>query len=208
MWKDYKVSMEFLGRLCGSVPQSKELVSVWLDARKPKRKPDDAKPLEEIEQEVLDSIDQEIEKTTVGFQHDDTGLYVRGATIRAHIKDCANQIKDLVKVKAFRAKVANRVYIEQYKVYLCNNGTVLKDSHGTFEQPIHAMTPKGPINALKCVHYVEGARLEFTMKVLDDGNKEVTLDKIKKIFEYGQVHGYGGERSMGEGRYLWEILEI
>ena len=69
------------------------------------------------------------------------------------------------------------------------------------------MTPKGPINALKCVHYTKDVQLQFTMKLLDDGNKEVTLDNIKKVFEYGQIHGYGGERSMGEGRYMFEISE-
>jgi len=208
MWKNYKVRLEFLGKLCGSVPQSKELVSIWLDARKPKRKPDDAKPLEEIEQEVLDSIDQEIEKTTVGFQHDDSGLYVRGATIRAHLKDCANQIKDFVGVKAFKAKVANRLYIDEYKVYLTKGNGNLTEIDGSYEQTIHAMTQRGPINALKSVQYVENAQLEFTMKLLDDGNKEVTLDNITKLFEYGQVHGYAGERSMGEGRYNFDIQEV
>lgn len=210
MWKDYKLTMEFLGKLCGSVPQSKELIKRWVEVRAPKQKPegDNDKSLEEIEKEVLDSIDDTIEKTTVGFQHDDTGIYVRGATIRAHLKDCANVIKDLVGVKAFKAKLANKLYVAESKVYLSKNGSVVTEDDGSYDQPVHAMTPKGPINALKCVHYVDNPRLESTIKVLDDGNKEVTINNIRKVLEYGQIHGFGGERSMGEGRYLWEISEI
>ncbi len=184
------------------------MVPIWLNSRKPKQKPEGAKPLEEIEQEVLESIEEDMERTTVGFQGDDKGLFTRGATIRAHLKDCANQIKDFVSVKAFRAKVSNRIYIEEYHIYFRKNGEHIKESDSTFEQPIHAMTPRGPINALKVVQYLEKPILTFTLKLLDDGNKEVTLENLKKIFEYGSIHGYGGERSMGEGRYTFEISEI
>jgi len=208
MWKKFKVKMHFSGRLCGSVPQSKELVKPWLEARMPKNKPDDSeKSIEEIEAEVLESIEQAEERTILGFQKDENGLFVRGGTIKAHLKDCANQIKDHpeIKIKAFRAKVANKVYVGEYKVYLQNGSNIFQESTANFEQPVHVMTALGPRNALKIINYVESATMTFTLMILPD--KEITLEKVTKIFEYGSIHGYGGERGMGEGRYNFEILE-
>lgn len=207
MWRKFTVTMQFHGKLCGSVPQSKELVRPWLEARMPKNKPADAeKGIEEIEAEVLESIEQLEEKTTLGFQKDDNGLFVRGATVKAHLKDCANQIKDHpeIKIKAFRSKVANKVYVDDYKIYLRNGKEIYQEPVDQFEQPVHVMTAQGPRNALKIINYVERPAMRFTLLLLPD--KEVTLDKVKKIFEYGSVHGYGGERGMGEGRYSFEIM--
>jgi len=203
MWNEIKVKMEFEEKLCGSVPQSKELVSAWLNARKPKTKPKDAKPLEEIEQEVLDSIQDAEERTTLSFERNDRGFFVRGGTIKAHLKDCANQIKDVVGVKAFRSKIANKIHVLEYHIYLHKNGSCVMESDGSFEQPVHVMTPLGPRNALKVIHYVEQATLEFTLKLLED--KEVKPGRIEKLFEYGSIHGYGGERGMGEGRYRYTL---
>ena len=206
MWDEYKVKIRFTGRLCGSVPMSKELVPIWLKSRMPKNAPDDSRPIEEIEKEVLDSIEESEEKTTLGFQKNGDGYFVRGGTIKAHLKDCANQIKDAIKpkIKAFRAKVANKVYVNEYCVYITRDGKNITETDGTFEQPVHVMTMQGPRNALKVINYIEKAELVFTIRILND--KEIGIEQIKQIFEYGSIHGYGGERGMGEGRYNFEIM--
>lgn len=220
MWNKYKVNMRFSNRVCGSVPMSKELVPIWLKSRMPKKEPDNSRPMEEIEKEVMDSIDETLEKTTLGFQKNKDGvLFVRGGTIKAHLKDCANQVKDAVPnpapkkgepkvgIKAFRAKIANKVYIEEYAVIFVKDGKPVTESDGTYEQPIHVWAPQGQNNALKVINYLEKpAELIFTLMLLED--KLITIDVVRDIFSYGSVHGYGGERGLGEGRYSFTIEDV
>ena len=208
MWNKYKVTMRFINRVCGSVPQSKELVPIWLKSRMPKKEPDNSRSMDEIEKEVLDSIEESEEKTTLSFQQNGNGMYVRGGTIKAHLKDCANQIKDAIKpkIKAFRSKVANKVYIDEYVVHLLKDGKPVKESDGAFEQPVHVMTMQGPRNALKVINFIENVEMTFTLGILHD--KEITIDRIREVFEYGSIHGYGGERGMGEGRYGFTIEDM
>lgn len=207
MWKKAKVRMTFTGRLCGSVPLKKEIVDGWLKARMPKEPPEEGKTLEEIKQEVMDTIEEIQEKVTLGFQHNDKGLVVRGGTIKAHMKDCANQVKGVLKEKlgTFRAMVANKIYIDEYFVNLKKDGEFIKESTGVYDQPVHVFIPGvGPRNALKTIQYIEGAELEFHIRMMDDN--ELKEEQILYIFEYGSIHGYGGERSLGEGRYTFEIV--
>ncbi len=69
MWKKAEVTMNFTGRLCGSVPLKKEIVESWLTARMPKEKPEDGRSIEEIKQEVLESIEDIEEKVTLKYLH-------------------------------------------------------------------------------------------------------------------------------------------
>lgn len=212
MWKEYELTMKFTGRLCGSVPQAKELIRPWLEARAPAKAPEGVgvtlPTLEELEEEVAATINQasEVEeRITLGFQRDPEGrLFVRSGTVKAHIKDCALQISKMVDVKNFRAKVANAVFVEPDRLLLLReDGATIKDEDGDYEQAVHVMTMRGPRNALKRIRYVEHPVIRCTIKVLDDG---VIREKhLRLILDYGSVHGYGGERSMGEGRYTYTL---
>lgn len=216
MWDRYHVRLTFTGLLCGSVPQSKELVRPWLEARKPAKKPADGPSLDDIEEEVLETIDdsETVERITLGFQRDENGLFVRGGTIKAHLKDCANQVKEIVRKSHFkdrdkiglRAMVANKVYVYEYRVYLMRGGEHIRQEDGEREQPVHVVTPQGQRSALKIIRYVEMPTIEFTLLVLADG--AISEEVLKMILNYGSVHGYGGERGMGEGRYTWKIEKI
>lgn len=205
MWKTGQVVMNFVGRLCGSVPLNKDIVEGWLEARMPKEKPEEGKSIEEIKKEVIESIEEVTEKVTLGFQKDGGVLVVRGGTIKAHLKDCANQIKDAItpKIKNFRGKVANKLYVEEYFVPLSKDGQLVNSEDGQYDQAVHVMTPQGPRNALKTIRFLYKPTLKFQLRLMKDS--EITPERIKEIFEYGSIHGYGGERGMGEGRYTFQI---
>lgn len=205
MWKIAVVTIRFIGRLCGSVPLKKEIVDAWLNARMPKGKSEDGKSIEEIKAEVLETIQETEEKVTLGFQQNENCLVVRGGTWKAHLKDCGNEIKRVFhpEIKALRSKIANKIYIDEYFIHLQKEGKDVSGCDGTFDQPVHVMTMLGPRNALKTIQYIERPTLIFHLKLLDD--KEITAEVVQKIFEYGKVHGFGGERGMGEGRYEFEI---
>lgn len=206
MWKIGKVEINFTGRLCGSIPLKKEIVDSWLTSRMPKNKPEEGKSIEEIKAEIIESIEEVEEKVTLGFQMENKHYVVRGGTWKAHLKDCGNQIKDIFKpeIKALRSKIANKVFIDEYFISILKDGAPVTEHSGEFDQPVHVITPQGPRNALKTIRYIDRPTLFFTLKLLPD--KEIKESVIEKIFEYGTIHGYAGERSMGEGRYQFNII--
>lgn len=222
LWRRYELTMNFTGRLCASVPQSKELVRPWLESRMPSKKPEDGKSIAELEAEMLEKIEQIEERTLLGFERidngDKKGLVVRGGTIKAHIKDCADQIKYALKIDALRSKVANKVYIAEYHVPILKSGALVSEHDDVFEQPVHVMTAQGPRNALKVIRFVRTPTLRCTLMLLNEASKElksgktrggeVNIDVIRAVLEYGTIHGYGGERGMGEGRYTFELREM
>jgi len=110
--------------------------------------------------------------------------------------------------------VANYVYVEPRQIYILReDGSVVQTPDSSFERPIHVITAMGPRNALKVVQYVEKPVLRFDLLVLTNENKgkrggsresagpTITQEVLQAIMQYGQVHGFGGERSMGEGKY-------
>lgn len=136
-------------------------------------------------------------------------LVVRGATIRAHIKDCARQLSRYVvgKIKgesSFAVRVMNTVYVQDEWVPILKHGQSVNDPDGWIEKPFTAMTPRGPISAFKRFAYVTQPTLTFTLLVTGGAVKEADL---LNLFQYGGVHGYAGERGMGYGRYIVEKLD-
>lgn len=211
MFDVYQLEMEFVGRLMGSVPLKKELVRKWLEARAPAQ-PKPGPSLDEIENEVLDTIEDveamTEEEVSLGFQQVNDVLVVRAGTIKAHLKDCARQLyaAKLVSVKNFRSKVANYVNVVPYWIPILKDGVPVREHDGWHEQAVHVITPQGPRSALKRIQYVEGVSLVCRLYVLR--NPEVGEEELRKVLVYGGVHGYGGERSLGEGRYVFSLERV
>jgi hypothetical protein len=221
LWTHYRVRLDFLTRVCASVPADPELVAQWIKARSPDVKPPGALSIEEINEEVLASIERgegEIDESfsLLVFQRHDGQIVQRAATIRAHIKDCARVLSAqfLGRIKgerAFSTRVINGVYHDEHQYWLPllrPDGAPITSADGERDKPIHARGPQGqPINALKRYEYVEPpVIMEFGLKVL---GRSISRTDLDHIFSYGGVHGYGGERSDGEGRYHYtlEVLD-
>jgi len=218
MWTKFNVEMKFLTQLCGSLPADPELQKKWLEARKPRVRPPDSKSIDEVAQEVLEST-KTVEEPDVGFyvfQRQEGGLALRMATIRAHIKDCARVLSSLYvgkieKEKSFAVKVVNAVYYDPaiYWLPVLNqtDGSPITQPTGIRDKAIHVRTPQGERSAIKTFEYVENAMLRFPLLLLTQPSGKTVISKtdLKHILNYGGVHGYGGERSDGEGRYIATI---
>lgn len=217
IWTQYRVRWEFLTRLCGSVPADPEMVKAWIDARQPRVKPAGAKSIQQINEEVIESLGQpeESEFSVLQFQRNDGALVMRYGTIRAHIKDCARVLSAqyvgrIQGERAFSTRVINGVYLDERTYWvpiLRPNGKPVNKADGFMDKAVHVRGPRGePLNALKRIEYIEPPTvIEFTLKVL---GTSVTESDLHTIMEYGGVHGYAGERSDGEGRYTFEISGI
>lgn len=89
MWTRYDVRWDFITDLCASLPGDSALVKAWLDARKPARRPPDAKSIDEIAAEVIATLpDDEPAPQRLVFARVNGGLAMGAHTIRAqtHLK--------------------------------------------------------------------------------------------------------------------------
>lgn len=209
MWVRYEVELHFTTPFASSTPKNPKDIEAMLIARAPSE-PDlkrrmgageQITPLPELVEQVGEEVEakEEVERGYATFKRDDTGLYYEARCVRAHIKDCANQLQGLLSIKALKSKVANRVYVEPAKIYLDKS-----EPDGSETRIVHAMTMKGPRSSLKTIDYVNSPTLKFILKVLDDG--VIDRDILEAIFEYGSEHGMGQERSQDWGKY--ELVKI
>lgn len=219
IWSKYEVQMDFLTKLVASVPADPELVQKWLESRKPANRPPDSKSIAEVAQEVMDTLPESEEVGMNVFQRFEGGLVIRLATVRAHLKDCARTLSRLYvgKVegeKSFAVKVINGLYYPPDVYWLPILSQVddkqFREATGAQDKPVHAQTPRGPINALKRFEFVENARLRVPLWILTPkkGRPVVTEEDLETLFQYGSVHGYAGERSDGEGRYIATVQKL
>jgi hypothetical protein len=218
IWTKYRVSLNFITKLCASVPADSNLIQKWLETRQPKVKAPGGRSIDEINEEVLASLPEGEEAVSgLVFQRanwNGAGLVVRAATIRAHMKDCSRIISShyvgkIEGERSFAVKVKNCVYHDETEYWLPilrPDGSKIMEADGTKEKAIHVTDARGrPMNALKLFEYVEPSRVDFTIKVLGGA---VPLKDLETLFIYGGTHGYAGERSDGEGRYTFKIEEI
>jgi hypothetical protein len=219
LWTNYRVRMLFITRLCASVPADPEIVKKWLEARQPRVKPAGAKSIEETAEEVIASLERgegeaDQDYSMLVFQRNNGALVQRYGTVRAHYKDCARvlsaQYVDRIQgERAFSTRVTNGVYLDPRSYWLPitrEDGSPVTAADGAFDKAVHAYVPgKGQISALKRFEFIDPPSvIEFTLKVLG-GDRTISESDLLTLFEYGGVHGYGGERGDGEGRYLFTL---
>jgi hypothetical protein len=220
LWTYYRVTFRFLTKLCGSVPANPEIVKKWLEAREPEVRPAGSLSIEEINEEVLASIQRgegepSQEYALLTFQRNAGVIVMRAATVRAHTKDCARVLSAQFigyfrGERSFATRVVNGVYHDEQQYWLPvrrPDGSLITMVDGAYDKAIHTRGPDGrPINALKRIEFIAPpAELSFTLKVL---GRSVSETDLAHIYTYGGTHGYGGERSDGEGRYLFDLERL
>jgi hypothetical protein len=220
LWTRYRFRAEFLTEQCGSTPADPEVIQAWLKAREPRVKPAGALSIQEINEEVIASIERgegeaDTQFALLVFQRHDGVLVSRAATWRAHLKDCARVLSAqfvgrVQGERAFSTRVINGVYHDEQQYWIPitrPDGTPITKADGTRDKMIHTRGMRGePINALKRIEYIEPPSImEITFKVLGRSVSRIDLDHL---FTYGGTHGYGGERSDGEGRYTYTLDEL
>jgi hypothetical protein len=214
------VTWTFLTRLCASVPADPDMIRKWIETREPRVKPAGALSIEEINEEVLASIERgegepDQSYSMLVFQRHAGGLVERYGTVKAHAKDCARilssqYIGKIEGEKAFSSRITNGLYPDaaQYWIPICReNGDPVRQADGAFDKAIHVYVHgRGQMNALKRFEYIEPpSQMTFTVKVL---GRSVSETDLHHLFEYGGVHGYAGERGDGEGRYSYTIERV
>lgn len=218
IWTKYQARLTFLTRLCGSVPADPEIIKKWLEARQPTARAPGAKSIQDINEEVLASLElgeQEQEYSLLQFQRQQGALVMRAGTMRAHLKDgarvlSAQYVGRLKGERAFSTRVINGLYLDEATYWLPirrPDGTAVTQADGVWDKAVHVRGPRGePLNALKRIEYIDPPSvLDVVLKVL---GTSIVEDDLHMLFEYGGTHGYAGERSDGEGRYTFSLTKL
>lgn len=224
MWEEIPLTLNFNTDLCGGSPRYDKVVEDWVHRRAASEAAlaglENPKSLEEVVKErkaTLDPVSEEDEmsKVWVGFQRDAKGLFIRGANLRAHLKDCASVLgekaqktvgDDKLEIQAFRSKFVNRVYVKENRLHILNSkGQVYKEPTSHRDATMTVMTRMGPRTCLKRVDFCEPARICATILLLRGG--PITRKHLKMCLEYGKVHGFGQDRSLQYGQYVWSMGE-
>lgn len=215
----YRARWEFLTSVCASVPADPALIEAWIAARQPRVRPAGSLSIEEINDEVLASIERgegeaDQSYSMLVFQRHHGTLVQRYGTVKAHIKDCARvlsaqSIGRIQGERAFSTRVINGVNLDPqdyWLPWLRPDGTRVTASDRVHDKAIHVKGPRGTFNALKRFEVIDPpVCLEFTLCVL---GRSVSASDLHHVFEYGGVHGYGGERGDGEGRYVFSLDQV
>ena len=218
LFKTYTMTLIFKDKLCGGVPKSEKAIEGWIrtnveDKSKLDQMISDTKEAMKVDELSKEDVDDLAKSAWNGFKQDEHGIYVEGRQIKSMFKESANVIKNVLNVSAFKARVAERVFVVEDKVYINNEDDVrFKEPSGFYEGMVHAMTAMGKISALKRVDYVESASISFTLRILDE--KLVTKDKkrmdiptyIMHLITHAQENGLGAERSQGNGKFTCDFF--
>ena len=228
MWIEYPLTLRFVTPLCGGVPRHDDVVRPWIEARAATeaklRTMPDAKELDEVVAEHVETIDklddaieEAIAKVWVGFSRDETGLFVRAANVRAHLKDCAQVLGRGMKsatppngckaIKQFKAKLTDALYVKDDRLYILDgNGKLYAQPTGFRDATMSVMTAQGPRQCMKRIDYCKPASLKCTLQLLE--SSEVCREHLIACLDYGKVHGFGQDRSLQFGRYEYELGEV
>jgi len=215
VWTPINVKWDFLSNVYAQVPGDPEVIAKWIESRKPRVRPPGGKSIDEIQEEVLQSLaegEPEPEYQMLVFQYTELEgervIALRQETLRAHLKDCASVLSaqfigKVEKERSFAVKFKNAVYLDPRQRWLPlrrEDGTPITKPDGEIDRMVH--TWRG--NALKRIQYLE-APCSVTFRLLLLG-QSITAKDLGRVLDYGGVHGYGGERSLDGGKYLATIL--
>jgi hypothetical protein len=214
------VTLQVRNRLIGGVPSDPKLIEGWVKANMPDATEEErAKLAAKTLAELPEVVAEKSAGMHTTFKRDNVGLYIEGRQLKALFKEASNILRETllkdakkrenkVDEKRFtnlRSKVAERLFVEDDRIYMYRQGVVLVKPDGSEERAIHVMTAQGPRTALKKVDFVVKPELSFYVRYLEaDGIVDEEL--IRTLLDFGGWNGLGADRSQGNG--LFDVREI
>lgn len=220
MWLEASVVMSIKNRVVGGVPVDPKLIEGWIGANMPDVEKAKQAELAAATAAQLPALTEErAGGMWTTFKRNQIGIYVEGRQVKAMFKESANILREML-IKAdnkgkgdkagksrftnLKSKTAERLFVDDERIYFERDGQLLKEVDGNEERPIHVLTPMGPKSALKRYDFVNGpAQLKFKVRFLNDGI--IDLELIETLLQHSSVNGFGADRSQGNGLFSAEI---
>lgn len=194
---EMRVRIKFTQPILGSMPADEELYTKFIASKAP------ADWLVDEETENIPEVDYD--KGVTVFPQDKEGIFLYNYHIKGFLKNAGNVLKEQLKIKNLRNKLDDYLFIKERKIYLIRNGKIIKEEDGVLERPLRAMTRQGERVALASSEVINPpAEAEFTIQLLK--HKEITLDTIRELLDYGKFQGIGQWRNGGFGQFEWEEI--
>ena len=114
---------------------------------------------------------------------------------KGFVKNAGNVLKDSIGIKALRSKLDDLCFIMPRRIFLGKD-----EPDGVVERPIRVSTPKGERVSLIRSDYV-GEGTVFKFKVALFNHKEVDMEVIDCLMQYGKFMGFGQWRNGGYGQF-------
>lgn len=157
-----------------------------------------------------------LSQSSVGFKRDENGLFIESRQIKAGLREATNILFAGSRwgetKKGPKSWVAERVFIGPERIYLGVSPDGQDLSVGDMTQPVviaqeptnvelfvgHVTGPQGPRSTLTYYQYVERARIEFMVAVIQN---DVIKDNWHKLWVAMENEGFGALRSQDAGRF-------
>jgi hypothetical protein len=196
----YEVTIQMKGKLCGGIPKNQEIISDWIKARTGF---DDQKTADQIA-DMEAHVDEQAEKSWIGFYRNEDGICVECRGIKAMFKECASVLRITEQKRGCK-----QIFQHGFEIKSVSGGDVIplgrEKADGFVESVCHVMTAQGPRSSLKRVDYVEKIAISFVVLVLRTTAQEtrhIGEKEIRKILAFAQENGLGADRSQGRGKFV------
>lgn len=211
-WTTYTATIEISDRLIGGIPITNEgdrpdAFKGWLRGQQLDNT--DVESLADTLTDVPDMPTGDGEEVLgTSFRADDDGLYIEARQIKAMLREAAQRLGIIKRVRGSRQVVQHDLHIRgtdgSQKIHL---GRTQPD--GTDTRPISVMTPQGPRTSIKRFDYVVAPTLVFEIRLLDGGVGAGLIgeEELRDMLELGGMLGLGADRSQGEGTFILVSLE-
>lgn len=196
--KELTVRLTFVEDLLGTASANPKIHEEFIASKSPN--PDTV----DDEVEAV-SVDEMIEKAKSIFPKTTDGQpFIYDYQIRGFFKEACSALKQIPgtlssKIKAYKKKIDNLIFIGQRKILLDMHGMKLDDC----QRSLRSSTPQGERTALANSDAAPyGTTIEFT--VLCYTKDDIAL--VKEWLSYGKLKGLGQWRNSGKGRFSVEYL--
>lgn len=194
---EMRVRIKFTQPLLGSMPADEELYTKFIASKAP------AEWL--VDEEVEDIPEVDYDKGVTVFPQDKQGIFLYNYHIKGFFKHAGNVLKDQLKIKNLRSKLDDYLFIKERKIYLIRDGKIIQEEDRILERPLRAKTMQGERVALASSEVIDPpAEAIFTVQLLE--HKEVKMDTIKELLDYGRFMGIGQWRNASFGSFEWEEI--
>ena len=202
------VLITFTEPLLGSCNANPELHREHIASKAP-----DAKKAEE-EVEAID-VDQAMERATMVFPKDDTGVFLWNYQAKGQLKAAIGIMIETGDEKrmtkwTYKRAVDSLLFVYPRRIYLKDEkGQIYKEATEHLTRPLRCETMQGDRVALATSQMLPaGTQIGFTVKWIETTNAKsklcITEEIVRAALDYGQLSGHGQWRGASFGTFNWE----